>query len=94
MCPIRKQKLSANPGFLTMCVMIGLFSIGPMIFGGVALAGEMAAEVEPGLSAQGTAGGVFGGGGSGGITDRAYVSAPPNYFYVVETVRGNFLDCG
>ncbi len=88
MCTVKKQKLSANPGFLTMLAMIGLFTVGPMIFGGVA----MAADAE-GVR-HGTAGGVFVGEGTGGITDRAYVSAPPNFLYVVETARGSFLDCG
>ncbi len=32
--------------------------------------------------------------GVGGITDRAYVAAPPNYLYVIEKERGSFLDCG
>ncbi len=41
-----------------------------------------------------SAGAVSIGEGSGGITDRAYVSAPPNYLYVVEKERGSFLDCG
>lgn len=41
-----------------------------------------------------SAGGVAIGDGSGGITDRAYVAAPPNYLYVVEKERGSFLDCG
>lgn len=42
----------------------------------------------------GSAGGVAIGAGHGGITDRAFVTAPPNYFYVVEKARGSFLDCG
>ncbi|MEM8936275.1 MAG: hypothetical protein AAGC77_07705 [Pseudomonadota bacterium] len=42
----------------------------------------------------GTAGGVAVGDGAGGVTDRAYVAAPPNYLYVVERERGSFLDCG
>jgi hypothetical protein len=41
-----------------------------------------------------SAGGVAIGDGSGGITDRAFVAAPPNYLYVVEKERGSFLDCG
>ena len=41
-----------------------------------------------------TAGGVAIGEGVGGVTDRAYVSAPPNYADVVEKEPGNFLDCG
>lgn len=49
-----------------------------------------AAEGAAGVSA----GGVSIGDGSGGITDRAYVAAPPNYLYVVEKERGSFLDCG
>lgn len=42
----------------------------------------------------GTAGGVAVGEGAGGVTDRAFVAAPPNYLYVVEKERGSFLDCG
>ena len=41
-----------------------------------------------------TAGGVAIGEGAGGVTDRAYVIAPPHYLYVVEKERGSFLDCG
>lgn len=41
-----------------------------------------------------TAGGIVIGDGVGGVTDRAYVTAPPNYLYVVEKERGSFLDCG
>ncbi|MEM8771824.1 MAG: hypothetical protein AAGD92_09280 [Pseudomonadota bacterium] len=41
-----------------------------------------------------SAGGVSVGEGAGGVTDHAYVTAPPNYLYVVETARGTFLDCG
>lgn len=46
------------------------------------------------MAADGSAGGVAIGDGSGGITDRAFVAAPPNYLYVVEKERGSFLDCG
>lgn len=45
-------------------------------------------------SAAHSAGGVSIGEGHGGVTDRAYVAAPPNYAYVVEKERGSFLDCG
>ena len=41
-----------------------------------------------------TAGGVALGDSQGGVTDRAYVSAPPNYLYIVEKEPGSFLDCG
>ncbi|GJL92100.1 hypothetical protein [Hyphococcus sp.] len=41
-----------------------------------------------------SAGGISIGEGAGGITDRAYVAAPPNYLYVIEKERGSFLDCG
>jgi hypothetical protein len=41
-----------------------------------------------------SAGGIAMGEGVGGITDRAYVAAPPNYLYVIEKERGSFLDCG
>ncbi|MEL7490019.1 MAG: hypothetical protein AAGJ73_04815 [Pseudomonadota bacterium] len=39
-------------------------------------------------------GGVSVGDSQGGVTDRAYVMAPPNYAYVVERESGSFLDCG
>jgi len=45
-------------------------------------------------SEAGSAGGVAVGEGAGGVTDRVYISAPPNYVYVVEKERGSFLDCG
>lgn len=51
----------------------------------------------PALAAEpagGSAGGIAIGEGAGGITDRAYVAAPPNYLYVVEKEPGSFLDCG
>ena len=41
-----------------------------------------------------SAGGVALGESEGGITDRAFVTAPPNYLYVVEKEPGSFLDCG
>lgn len=53
-----------------------------------------AASAADGQQVGGSAGGVVIGEGNGGITDRAYVTAPPNYLYVVEKERGSFLDCG
>ncbi len=41
-----------------------------------------------------TAGGLAIGEAAGGVTDRAYITAPPNYLFVVERERGSFLDCG
>ncbi len=40
------------------------------------------------------AGGAAIGDSQGGITDRAYVAAPPNWSYVIEKEAGSFLDCG
>lgn len=56
----------------------------------------MALTFPAGLSAAPatSAGGVAIGESAGGITDRAYVAAPPNYLYIVEKERGSFLDCG
>lgn len=48
----------------------------------------------PALAGERSAGGVALGEGHGGITDQAYVIAPPNWLYVVEKERGSFLDCG
>ncbi|MGE0410063.1 MAG: hypothetical protein AB7P23_12485 [Amphiplicatus sp.] len=41
-----------------------------------------------------SAGGVAIGESRGGVTDRAYISAPPNFAFVVEREPGSFLDCG
>lgn len=61
------------------------------VFIAVAAAGFMLASV---AHAGGTAGGIAIGDGAGGVTDRAYLIAPPHYLYVVEKERGSFLDCG
>jgi hypothetical protein len=81
MCPVRKQILNATAGFLTTLLTVA----GPVLASDVGIAGH---------SPRGSAGGVAVGEGAGGVTDRAYVTAPPNYLYVVETERGSFLDCG
>ncbi len=51
-------------------------------------------SIAPALAGEQSAGGVALGEGHGGITDQAYVIAPPNWLYVVEKERGSFLDCG
>lgn len=45
-------------------------------------------------AAAGSAGGVALGEARGGVTDGAFVTAPPDYAYVVEREAGSFLDCG
>lgn len=80
MCPVRKQSVNAAVWILTAG-----FAFAALLQPGMALAGE---------AGGGSAGGVAVGEGAGGITDRAYVTAPPNYLYVVEKERGSFLDCG
>ena len=50
--------------------------------------------VSPAFAAERSAGGLALGESHGGITDRAYVVAPPHWLYVVEKERGSFLDCG
>ena len=57
---------------------------------------QAAAQSGPAAAQSGanSAGAVTIGDGSGGVTDRAFVAAPPNYLYVVEKERGSFLDCG
>ncbi|MEQ8179479.1 MAG: hypothetical protein RIC52_14905 [Amphiplicatus sp.] len=52
--------------------------------------GSASAEPAGGRSAGGAALGES----QGGVTDRAYISAPPNYLYIVEKEPGSFLDCG
>ncbi len=80
MCAVRKQSLKAGIAILAAGFMIA----------GAAEAGERTAVRHDG----GTAGGVAVGDGAAGVTDRAWVTAPPNYLYVVEKERGSFLDCG
>lgn len=48
----------------------------------------------PVSAAERSAGGLALGESHGGITDEAYVVAPPNWLYIVEKERGSFLDCG
>lgn len=48
----------------------------------------------PSFAAERSAGGLALGESHGGITDEAYVVAPPHWMYVVEKERGSFLDCG
>ncbi|MEO1250837.1 MAG: hypothetical protein AAFW81_00645 [Pseudomonadota bacterium] len=89
MCADRKQTLNAPAAIVAV-----LFTLS-----GAALAGPV--EAGPGergdqarMSQGGGAGGVVVGEGTGGVTDRAFVTAPPHYLYVVEKERGSFLDCG
>lgn len=53
-----------------------------------------ATPVLAGAAVPGSAGGVAIGESQGGITDRAYVSAPPRYAYTIARESGSFLDCG
>ncbi len=48
----------------------------------------------PPAQAASSAGGLALGEPQAGITDRAYVTAPPGWLYVVERESGSFLDCG
>jgi hypothetical protein len=41
-----------------------------------------------------SAGGAALGDSNGGVTDRAYVTAPPHWAFIVEKEPGSFLDCG
>ena len=81
MCFNRKQNL---PLFLAVLAVLFTFSSAP----------GAAAQNGSSIRDRAAAGGVNVGDGFGGVTDRAYVTAPPNYFYVVEKERGSFLDCG
>lgn len=54
----------------------------------------LAAPAVAGTPIAATAGGVAIGDSQGGITDRAYVSAPPAYAFTIERQSGSFLDCG
>lgn len=45
-------------------------------------------------AAQPSSGGVAMGESYGGITDRAFITAPPHWQYTVEREPGSFLDCG
>ncbi len=58
----------------------------------MAIAGDSARlKPEP---AHASAGSLALGEASGGVTDRAYISAPPNWLFSIEREPGSFLDCG
>ncbi len=85
MCAVRKQTLKIGTAILAAGFIIA----------GAAEAGDLAApRADAARHGGGTAGGVAVGDGAAGVTDRAWVTAPPNYLYVVEKERGSFLDCG
>jgi hypothetical protein len=64
------------------------------ILNGIACALALSGAALAGPAGQGSAGGIVLGATHGGITSEAYVTAPPNWLYVVERERGSFLDCG
>lgn len=79
MCFRRKQNVTAFAAILAAGFMLAPAS------------GQQAGA--PPSGARG-AGGVALGESQGGVTDRAYIMAPPNYAYVIEKEPGSFLDCG
>jgi hypothetical protein len=54
----------------------------------------LAAPASAGAARPSSAGGIAVGESQGGVTDRAYVSAPPGYAYTIARESGSFLDCG
>ena len=55
--------------------------------------GALADRVAHGLQAN-TAAGLSPGDNIGGVVDRVFVMAPPNWSYTLETRAGSFVDCG
>lgn len=72
--------------------LVALFGTALGFWGGMALAGETARSKL--AAAPTSAGSVALGEATGGVTDRAYVSAPPNWLFSIEREPGSFLDCG
>lgn len=60
----------------------------------VYLAAPLIAAVAVAPASAESAGAVALGESLGGVVDRAYVSAPPQFAYVMERAAGSFLDCG
>ncbi len=84
MRPERKQIPNAVAGlFLSAFTLTGAAAAGD--------AGGASPAYAPGRP---PAGAVAIGESSGGITDRAYIAAPPRWAYVLEREAGSFLDCG
>ncbi len=81
MCADRKQSVNA-----ACAVVLAIFAC--------AAPADAAPPITKSAAAQGTAGGIALGESHGGVTDQAYVIAPPYWLYVVERERGSFLDCG
>lgn len=86
MCAIRKQLPKAAFAIVAMAFTLDV---------SIAAEGDQISSGDKQVTLNGgSAGGVAIGDGSAGVTDRAWVTAPPNYLYVVEKERGSFLDCG
>lgn len=61
----------------------------------VALAGAaLACNPAVAQGDESSAGAVALGDSQGGVTDRAYVAAPPNWLFTLEREPGSFIDCG
>ncbi len=72
--------------------LVALFGTALGFWGGMAIASD-AARLKP-SPAHASAGSVALGEASGGVTDRAYIAAPPNWLFSIEREPGSFLDCG
>lgn len=90
MCAKRKQRLNTVLPIVAAAFTLAGGAVGAEMHLGDA-AGQQSQESAPRSAA---AGGVAVGDGSAGVTDRAWVMAPPHYSYVVERAPGSFLDCG
>lgn len=61
---------------------------------GLGAVAAFALTIAPAAAGGASAGGLALGESQGGVTDRAYVSAPPDWRFVIEREPGSFLDCG
>lgn len=88
MCTESKQILKVIAAALIATVLTVAAVVSP------AFAGEPVPSVMALPTAPASAGSIAIGAADGGVTDRAYVTAPPNYHYIVERAPGSFVDCG
>ena len=94
MCIESKQKvnilarLAQRPVLrLVLGLVLTLAAFGMMA--PAAMAGEIAPTTPPQPLV-----GVFAGDNLGGVTDRAFVAAPPGTSFEISVIPGHFLDCG
>lgn len=93
MCASRKQIVTAVGAVAALALTAGTAAAADPALPRYAGQAD-ASPAKPKVKTDATAGSLALGESRGGVTDRAYIAAPPNWSFVVEREPGSFLDCG